>query len=343
MGTLLIPHVNFSEYCVKIEQRMSNGKKVGVVGSGLVGKSWAMIFASQGYQVVLFDIEQSQVTRAMNGIANDLQDFEKEGILRGNLSAKVQTDLISGCTKLEECVKDSVYIQECVPENLNLKIKVWTEIDNLVTSDKAILATSTSCILPSKICSTLKHREQFIVAHPVNPPYHAPMVELVPSEWTNEFTKTETRKIMSEVGQVPVSMSKELPGFILNRIQYAILNECWRLVADDIVSAEDLDVVMKDGLGLRYAVCGPMEVIHLNAEGLKKYCEVYGDTIYNVSTDFKGIPGAWKMDTADGVAEVEKPHDQMTDLYPMDKLDERRLRRDKILSNIAKIKRQINL
>ena len=78
------------------------------------------------------------------------------------------------------------------------------------------------------------------------------MVELVPSEWTNEFTKTETRKIMSEVGQVPVSMSKEIPGFILNRLQYALLNECWRLVADDIVSAEDLDVVMKDGLGLRY-------------------------------------------------------------------------------------------
>ena len=77
------------------------------------------------------------------------------------------------------------------------------------------------------------------------------MVELVPSEWTNEFTRTETRKIMSEVGQVPVSMSKEIPGFILNRLQYALLNECWRLVADDIVSAEDLDVVMKDGLGLR--------------------------------------------------------------------------------------------
>jgi len=322
---------------------MSNGKKVGVVGSGLVGKSWAMIFASQGYQVVLFDIEQSQVTRAITGIANDLQDFEKEGILRGNLSAKVQTDLISGCTKLEECVKDSVYIQECVPENLELKIKVWTGIDNLVTSATAILATSTSCILPSKICATLKHREQFIVAHPVNPPYHAPMVELVPSEWTSEATRNETRRIMSEVGQVPVSMSKELPGFILNRIQYAILNECWRLVADDIVSAEDLDVVMKDGLGLRYAVCGPMEVIHLNAEGLKKYCEVYGDTIYNVSSDFKGIPEAWKMDTPEGVAEVEKLHKQMTDLYPMDKLDERRLRRDKILSNIAKIKRQINL
>ena len=78
------------------------------------------------------------------------------------------------------------------------------------------------------------------------------MVELVPSTWTNDFIRAETRKIMIEVGQVPVSMGRELPGFILNRLQYALLNECWRLVADDIVSAEDLDVVMKDGLGLRY-------------------------------------------------------------------------------------------
>jgi L-gulonate 3-dehydrogenase len=169
------------------------------------------------------------------------------------------------------------------------------------------------------------------------------MVELVPSTWTNEFIRAETRKIMIEVGQVPVSMGRELPGFILNRLQYALLNECWRLVADDIVSAEDLDVVMKDGLGLRYAVCGPMEVIHLNAEGLKKYCETYGNTIFNVSTDFKGIPEAWKMDTPEGIAEVEKLHKQMTALYPMDKLDERRLRRDKILATIAKTKRQMNL
>ena len=79
------------------------------------------------------------------------------------------------------------------------------------------------------------------------------MVELVPSTWTNEFTRTETRKIMYEVGQLPVSMSREVPGFVLNRLQYALLNECWNLIADDVVSAEDLDVVMKDGLGLRHS------------------------------------------------------------------------------------------
>merc|ERR1719510_2366406 len=169
------------------------------------------------------------------------------------------------------------------------------------------------------------------------------MVELVPAPWTNEHTRAETRRIQAEVGQKPVSMTRELPGFVLNRLQYRIINEAWDLVASGAVSAQDLDVVMKDGLGMRYAVIGPMEVIHLNAEGLKKYCEVYGETIYNVSKDFKGIPEAWKMDTPEGVAEVEKLHKQLTNLYPMDKLDERRLRRDKILSNIAKVKRQLNL
>lgn len=302
-----------------------------------------MIFASQGYQVTIFDIEQSQITRAISGLTNDLQDFEKEGILRGNISAKDQIELIKGCTEMEECVKDSVYIQECVPEYLNLKIKVWSQIDALVNNEQTILASSTSCILPSKICETLKHRQQFMVAHPVNPPYHAPMVELVPSTWTNQFIRAETRKIMIEVGQVPVSMSREIPGFVLNRLQYALLNECWRLVADDIVSTEDLDVVMKDGLGLRYATCGPMEVIHLNAAGLKNYCEVYGETIYNVSKDFKGIPEAWKMDTPEGIAEVEKLDKHLTASYPMDKLDERRLRRDKMISAIVKVKREMDL
>ena len=79
------------------------------------------------------------------------------------------------------CIKDCVYVQECVPENLELKIKVWGQIDAEVNNEKAILASSSSCIIPSKISSEMKNKEQFIVAHPVNPPYHAPMVELVPA------------------------------------------------------------------------------------------------------------------------------------------------------------------
>ena len=89
-------------------------------------------------------------------------------------------------------------------------------------------------------------------------------------------------------------LSREVPGFVLNRMQYSLLNECWRLIRDGVVSPQDLDVVMKDGMGMRYAFMGPMETIHLNAEGTQNYCDRYGETIFNVSSDLGPVPSGWK-------------------------------------------------
>merc|ERR1712156_1107668 len=139
------------------------------------------------------------------------------------------------------------------------------------------------------------------------------------------------RALMAEVGQGPVSLSREVPGFVLNRMQYALLNECWRLVRDGVVSAQDLDVVMKDGMGMRYAFMGPMETIHLNAEGTQNYCDRYGETIYNVSSDLGPIPTGWKQETEKGKAEVAA----LEDLY------KRRVWRDKRLAALAKLKRDM--
>lgn len=126
----------------------------------------------------------------------------------------------------------------------------------------------------------------------------------MPASWTRQDIRDEARAMMKKIGQVPVSLTREMPGFVLNRMQYALLNECFRLVLDDVVSADDLDVVMRDGLGLRYAFIGPMETIHLNAMGLKKYCETYGETIYNVSKTMGDIPSAWLMKTEEDKAKV---------------------------------------
>jgi len=120
-------------------------EKVGIIGSGLIGKSWAMIFASVGYKVVLFDVESAQVTKALENIKSELLEFEAAGTLRGEIGAAAQAELISGTDSLADCVKDAKYIQECVPEVLELKRKVWADIDK-IAGDKTILATSTSCI-----------------------------------------------------------------------------------------------------------------------------------------------------------------------------------------------------
>lgn len=317
------------------------GQKVGIIGSGLIGKSWAMIFASVGYKVVLFDVAKEQVTKALSSIGEELAEFESLGVLRGNkLTAEQQNELISGTDNLEDCVKDTVWVQECVPETLNLKKKVWANIDKLVT-DTTIMASSTSCIVPSAISENLTHRGQFIVAHPCNPPYHTPMVELVPAPWTTDKTRETARKIMADVGQGPVSLNREVPGFVLNRMQYSLLNECWRLVRDGVVSPQDLDVVMKDGMGMRYAFMGPMETIHLNADGTQNYVDRYGETIYNVSQDLGDIPTGWRQQTEEDKKDTANLHASMCATVPLEELDSRRVWRDKRLAALAKLKRDM--
>nr|KAF6427338.1 crystallin lambda 1 [Rousettus aegyptiacus] len=236
-----------------------------IIGSGIIGQGWAMLFASGGLKVKLYDIEQQKITNSLENIRKEMKSLEQLGSLKGALSAPQQLSLISGCWDLREAVEGAIHIQECVPEDLELKRKVFAQLD-LLAGDDVVLASSTSCLLPSRLFAGLAHVRQCIVAHPVNPPYYIPLVELVPHPQTAPSTVDRTYALMQKIGQSPVRVLKEIDGFALNRLQYAVIGEAWRLVQEGIVSPGDLDLVMSNGLGLRYAFLGPLETMHLNAE-----------------------------------------------------------------------------
>ncbi|CAH1109442.1 unnamed protein product [Psylliodes chrysocephalus] len=309
-------------------------KKIGIIGSGLIGRSWAMIFAASGWTVSLYDIEVKQIETALADIKQQLKTLEKEKLLRGNINADQQIALISGSTKLEDTVKNATIIQECVPENLELKIKVWKQVDAIAEST-TILSSSTSTFVPSLFSKDLKNKKNIIVSHPVNPPYYVPVIEVVPAPWTDPEVAKKTRAIWEEVGQTPVSLTREIPGFIVNRLQYVLLNEAWDLVKEGVLDVKDIDKVMSEGLGMRYAFLGILETTHLNDHGFVNYCKSYADTIYAVSQDFKA-PTKFQ---GPQVLEIAK---QLESDVPLDKLQKRRNWRDLALTKLSQLKKQMN-
>nr|XP_015924932.1 lambda-crystallin homolog isoform X2 [Parasteatoda tepidariorum] len=309
---------------------MASKGKIAVVGSGLIGHSWAMLFASAGYNVTIYDRDSNVSLAALKTIEKELRELEANQLLRGNLSAEEQLKCITRTESLEDCVKNSFFVQESVPENEELKKIVFQKLDQLATDD-VILCSSTSCITPSKLSENMKHKTQVIVAHPCNPPYYVPVVEIIPTSVTKPEVLSKTVDLMKEIGQKPVVCKKEIYGAAINRMQYAIINECWRLVQDGVMSVEDVDAVMSEGLGMRYAFLGTFETCHLNANGMIDYCERSPRGIYNVSETFGPVP---KMEGKF----VEEIHQQLCEKISIHSLDAWRKWRNVRLAHIAKLK-----
>ncbi|XP_013043623.3 lambda-crystallin homolog isoform X1 [Anser cygnoides] len=304
--------------------------------SGLIGRSWAMVFAAGGFKVKLYDIAQQQLTSALENIRKQMKELEASGFLKGSLSAEKQLALISICTDLKTAVEGAAFIQECTPENLELKKKIFGQLD-LIVGDNVILSSSTSCLLPSKLFTGLKHVKQCIVSHPVNPPYFVPLVEIVPHPETDPSTIERTYALMKKIGQSPVKLNREIEGFVLNRLQYAVISEAWRLVGEGIISPTDLDLVMSDGLGMRYAFIGPLETMHLNAEGISNYCERYREGMKLVLNTFGPVP-EFSGETEQKISQA------MSEKIPVvpKHLNARREWRDECLTGLAKLKKQMS-
>lgn len=250
----------------------NTGKKVAIVGVGLIGRAWATIFARAGWNVQLTDLHKPTLEAAPQLIRDELQALHRHGLADDPEGAMAR---ISVASSLADAVSGAEFIQENGPEKIDDKIALFTELDRLASPD-AILASSTSAIVASRFTEKLKGRSRCLVGHPVNPPHLVPLVELCGAPWTSADVIARAREIYRAIGQVPVTVNKEINGFVLNRLQGALLAEAFRLVGEGYISAEDLDHTVKDGLGLRWSFLGPFETIELNAPGgIPDYCARY--------------------------------------------------------------------
>ena len=247
-------------------------RQVAIVGVGLIGRAWAAIFARAGWNVRLTDPHEPTLKGAIDLIRNELHALARHGLADDPDGAAAR---LSVARSVEAAVDGVEFVQENGPELVEQKTAIFAELDRLAPPS-AVLASSTSAITASRFTEALPGRHRCLIGHPVNPPHLVPLVELCGAPWTSPETIDRARQIYQEIGQVPVTVKREINGFVLNRLQGALLAEAFRLVGEGYISAEDLDHTVKDGLGLRWSFLGPFETIELNAPGgIADYCARY--------------------------------------------------------------------
>lgn len=237
---------------------------IAVVGGGSIGAAWSIVFARAGRSVTLFEPDDARRELARDDVVRRLRFLAAHGLLAEEADHVAARVALVG--DLQSAVRDVTYAQECAPENVDVKRALFTELEILAGPD-AILASSSSAIPPSSLVPAVRDPSRVLVAHPGNPPYLLPVVELVPSPRTSTRTLERASALLTSVGMSPVTLHREIEGFVFNRLQGAVLREAYCLVRDGVIDPQDIDKVMRDGLGRRWAFLGPFETVELNTEG----------------------------------------------------------------------------
>ncbi len=303
-------------------------RTIALVGGGLIGSSWAVVFARAGHTVRVYEAVPEQRTALQDRVRRLLLDLEAEGLVENAAAAAERVVLTES---LKDAVQGAGHVQENGPERLEVKQPLLSEIDAAAPAE-ATIASSTSALLPSALSDHLTGRRRFLVAHPVNPPHLIPLVELCPAPWTDAAAVERVRALMAEVGQSPILVRREIDGFILNRLQGALLHEAFRLVEQGYARVEDVDAAVADGLGLRWSFMGPFETIDLNApQGLADYGRRYGGM-------YAGMFGVepWSGEL------LAKAEEQRRAMLPREALVERQSWRDRRLLRLVQHKKAMD-
>ena len=256
---------------------MING--VACVGAGLIGSSWATLYASQGIHTYLLDLNDEILHQAMARISFNLRFLEAEGVLESG-GAEIAVACITPTLDLARAVSGADYVTESVTEDLAIKKRVFRAMDALAQSH-VILASSSSGLLMTEIQNGTTHPQRCILAHPILPPHLIPLVEVAGGAETSAETVQRTQQFLTRVGKTPIVLKKEVPGYIVNRLQAALWREAISLVAQGVADAEAVDTAFCLGIGLRDPLLGPFLRAHIAGKGIEHFLHNYAQSYTN--------------------------------------------------------------
>ena len=236
---------------------MAKIENIAVIGAGLMGHGLAQIFAVHGHPVKLMDIKEELLEKAIENIRSNLTLMAEKGI--GKLDdVEPAIGRIQTTSDLKEAAAGAQFVVEAVLENLELKQKLFKELDELCPED-TVLATNTSVISITEIAEKAKNRGRILGTHFWNPPHLIPLVEVIRGKDTSEEAMDTTYGLMKQVGKHPVRVNKDVPGFVGNRLQHALWREAISIVEQGIADPATVDECIKFGFGIRLPVLGPLE------------------------------------------------------------------------------------
>ncbi|MGI5141276.1 3-hydroxyacyl-CoA dehydrogenase NAD-binding domain-containing protein [Streptomyces sp. CA-106110] len=232
-------------------------RNITIVGAGVIGMSWAALCLAHGLEVTVTDPAPATESQVRAGLAAIVPTLEELGLQTEDLTAHLRFE-----ADLAAAVAHADVVQENGPERLEVKHQIWATIEENAPAH-ALFATSTSGLPVSEIATILKQPERLIVGHPFNPPHLVPLVEIVPGKLTSENTVEQARSFYTALGKKPQVLHKEVHGFVANRLQAAFFRECVHLVAEGVVTEQELDELVTSSIGSRWAVAGPFQSFHL--------------------------------------------------------------------------------
>jgi 3-hydroxybutyryl-CoA dehydrogenase len=237
--------------------KLSQIKTISVIGAGIMGHGIGQTLALGGYEVILNDISEELLEKAVQRIRSNLNTFIEFGIATPK-QAKEALSRIQSNTDLKAAVKETDFVVEAVPEVMDIKKEVFKKLDEYCPGH-TIIASNTSGLSLTEIVSQIKRKDQAVIAHWWNPPHIIPVVEVVRGRYTSDQTVNLVYQLLVAIGKRPVKILKEVPGFLGNRLQFALYREALACLREGIASAEDIDTTVKGTFGFRLPTLGPLE------------------------------------------------------------------------------------